>query len=85
MTGNITSFRGEPEIVANNPDQLWRYRSRPVVDMMTLLISDYEQATPHCLGSYSDLEPTAGRMATRTLVVRCLACCRWAVHYVHGF
>jgi hypothetical protein len=25
-----------------------------------------EQAIPHCLGSYSDLEPTAGRMATRT-------------------
>jgi len=26
-----------------------------------------ERAIPHCLGSYSDFEPTAGRMATRTL------------------
>jgi hypothetical protein len=38
-----------------------------------------ERAIPHCLGSYSDFEPTAGGLATRTLVVRCLACCRWAL------
>jgi len=28
VTGKITGFRGEPEIVANNPDN-WKYRSKP--------------------------------------------------------